>query len=98
MEDQDSFIPTRASMLQKKGNVDFQKISYESYKSTKSKKNIKDVKETTKDREHNDFNIKKAKYEIIKFGMSGFDPQKKEEAQVQLAIKLGKFFSTAFIK
>ncbi|XP_018565285.1 uncharacterized protein C1orf131 homolog isoform X2 [Anoplophora glabripennis] len=90
MEEQlDTFIPTRGSMMQKKGKIDFQEVTYESYKSTKRKKKLNGSEEITKNKEHGDFNIKKAKHEIIKFGMSGFDPQKKEEAEIQLAIKLG---------
>lgn len=96
MRDQvDTFVPTRASALQKKSNIDFQEITYESYKPTKNKKNSR-LEGLTNNGGHSDFNIKKAKYEIMKFGMSGFDPQKKEEAQVQLAIKLGKFLLVVF--
>ncbi|GLV31091.1 hypothetical protein CBL_12164 [Carabus blaptoides fortunei] len=33
--------------------------------------------------------MKRARHEVLKFGMSGFDPEKKEEAKVKLAITLG---------
>lgn len=33
--------------------------------------------------------IKRARREIIKFGMSGFDVQKKQKAKVALAVSLG---------
>ncbi|KAL1516159.1 hypothetical protein ABEB36_000078 [Hypothenemus hampei] len=37
----------------------------------------------------NVFNIKKAKQEVFKLGISGFDPIKKEDAKIQQLIKLG---------
>ncbi|KAJ8921733.1 hypothetical protein NQ315_010643 [Exocentrus adspersus] len=83
----DSFVPTKGSVLQKEKTIDFQEVSYESYKSAKEKKIGRP--QTIKDKAQVDFNIKKAKQEIIKFGMSGFDPHRKEEAEIQLAIKLG---------
>ncbi|CAG0905001.1 unnamed protein product [Cyprideis torosa] len=38
---------------------------------------------------NNEFDLKKAKYEVLKFGISGFEKQKRDDAMVSLAIKLG---------
>lgn len=85
-----SFIPTKCAALKKDAANNFKCVTFEYHKSQKSRK-IADsdktsLEENIKSRE---LNMKQAKYEIIKFGMSGFDPKKKEEAKVQLAIKLG---------
>ncbi|XP_023931671.1 uncharacterized protein C1orf131 homolog isoform X1 [Lingula anatina] len=36
-----------------------------------------------------EFSLRKARWDVLKFGIAGFDKSKKEEAQVALAIKLG---------
>lgn len=86
------FIPTRGSAQKKNAEKDFVVAKYESYKSKG-----KIVKDEQKKSEENinkpkEFNINKVKHEIIKFGMSGFDSQKKEEAKIQLAVKLGLYY------
>jgi len=85
-----AFIPTRSSMLNKKSEENFKAVTYSSYK----KKNKEQISLPTKNNitdtgNAETFNIKRARHEIIKFGISGFDAQKKEEAKVQLAIGLG---------
>ncbi|XP_044259540.1 uncharacterized protein C1orf131 [Tribolium madens] len=84
----EDFIPTRGSLKKGTKLTDFKSVSFESYKPKKHEKT-----ETSNGRiqeeKSDDFNIKRAKHEIVKFGMSGFDPEKKEEAKIQLAIKLG---------
>lgn len=37
----------------------------------------------------NEFNMRKARHEVLKFGISGFDRTEKQEAKVALAISLG---------
>lgn len=84
------FIPTKSSQ-KRKTPTDFKVITYESHKPKQKKPKIADKEiETTDDRtQTNEFDMKKSRYEVLKFGMSGFDPEKKEEAKIQLAIKLG---------
>ncbi|XP_030752591.1 uncharacterized protein C1orf131 homolog [Sitophilus oryzae] len=81
------FVPTRASLLKGKPVNDYQEVSFTSYKS-------KGKKESTKmDSEDNilknDLDVKKVKHEIVKLSIEGLNPLKKEEAKIQLAIKLG---------
>ncbi|KAJ8962348.1 hypothetical protein NQ318_018330 [Aromia moschata] len=89
MIEESYFIPTRASMLKKNTSEDFQAVTFESYKSKKQKEKHDVTVKNTQKIQQNDFNIKQAKHEIIKLGMSGFDRQKKQEAKTQLLIKLG---------
>jgi GTP cyclohydrolase FolE2 len=82
-------VPTRCSTLQ---NVDAHDIQVVVHKNKKTGINVgrayvdklKDKKVQTKD-----LDMKKVRYEVFKFGMSGFKPEKKEEVKVALAIKLG---------
>lgn len=86
MEGRQDFIPTKGSI--RKGIVDT--IHTSSFSSYKSKKQKKGDPSSISDESTNDkFNIKQAKREVIKFGMSGLDSNKKEEYTMQLAIKLG---------
>lgn len=87
MENQDDFIPTKGSLL--KGIVST--IQYHSFNSHKSKNLNKNSQTqfTLDSSTRDEFNIKQAKREVIKFGVSGLDNQKKEEYKTQLAIKLG---------
>lgn len=84
-----AYIPTRCSKLQ---NVDARNIQVVVHKNKKTGINVrrayvdqmKDKKTETKE-----LDMKKVRYEVFKFGMSGFKPEKKEEVKVALAIKLG---------
>lgn len=93
MEFSEDFIPTKGSIL--KGIVSTEQST--SFISNRSKKkaseigNSKKSKSTDKPENENEFNIKQAKREIIKFGLSGLDTRKKEEYKIQLAIKLGSY-------
>ncbi|EEZ98488.1 hypothetical protein TcasGA2_TC000985 [Tribolium castaneum] len=84
----EDFIPTRGSLKKGTQSIDFKSVSFESYKPKKQEK-IEISNEKPQNKKSEDFNIRRAKHEIVKFGMSGFDPEKKEEAKIQLAIKLG---------
>lgn len=83
------FIPTKGSKLRGIAST----VQAESFSSHKVKK--KDViheNHLSVDSKISDqFNIKHAKREVLKFGMSGLDNQKQEEYKIQLAIKLGKY-------
>lgn len=89
------FIPTKGSSIKRKPQEAFEVVTFNSYKSKKSSKGAKkdneDVQENkTKDKtEGSTLNIKRTKFEVVKFGMSGFDAKKKQDAKVQLAIRLG---------
>jgi hypothetical protein len=82
-------VPTRCSKLQ---NIDASNIQVVVHKNKKTGINVrcshvdklKDKKIETKE-----VDMKKVRYEVFKFGMSGFKPEKKEEVKVALAIKLG---------
>ncbi|KAJ3665860.1 hypothetical protein Zmor_001326 [Zophobas morio] len=84
----EDFIPTRGSSKKPGSITNFQSVTYESYKAKKHHEAKAQI-ETSKQTKVSEFNIKKARHEVVKFGMGGFDPQKKEEAKIQLAIKLG---------
>lgn len=86
----DELIPTRASMLNKKAKDNFEMIVHTSTKRKANKPPEIDTKTYQITEAPNTFNIKQAKHEVIKFGMSGMNAQQKEEAKVQLAISLGK--------
>ncbi|XP_050303867.1 uncharacterized protein C1orf131 [Anthonomus grandis grandis] len=84
------FVPTRASLLKAKSHEAYQEVQYVSYKSKKKEKpeDAKNRIETNAE-DKNEFNIYKAKREVMQFGISGFDTAKKEEAKIQQLIKLG---------
>lgn len=88
-ENSQGFIQTKSSLLKQKAASNFLAVKFEAHK-PKAKKLKTGVEEETETINSNDLDMKKTRYEVIKFGMSGFDPEKKEEAKIQLAIKLGK--------
>lgn len=75
-------------MTKKRPVEEFKAVVYESYKPKAKKEKLEQnsQKDVTKSKE---IDMKRARHEIVKFGMSGFDPEKKEQAKVQLAIRLG---------
>lgn len=84
------FVPTKCSIFKKHALEDFKVVTHKAYKPAVHIKNKeKDLKRTNEESFQDHFDIKKTKYEIVKFATSGLDSQKKEEAKVQLAIKLG---------
>ncbi|KAG5885579.1 hypothetical protein JTB14_003777 [Gonioctena quinquepunctata] len=89
MENPPGFVPSKASLLKTNPGADFQTVVFESYKSKKSRRQPINTDGKPAAEEENVFNIRQAKQEVVKFGMSGFDPQKKEEAKINLLIKLG---------
>lgn len=84
-----TLIPTRYSTLQ---NVKASNIQVVVHKNKKKGVEIKPLHmDQLKDNkaEKNEMDMKKVRYEVFKFGMSGFKAEKKEEVKVALAIKLG---------
>ncbi|XP_013183343.1 uncharacterized protein C1orf131 homolog [Amyelois transitella] len=84
-------IPTKAALALKNAQSNFQFVKFESHK---PKKKDLDAKITDSKNEDNQFSkkdvdLKKIRHEVVKFGMSGFDATKKEEAKIALAVSLG---------
>ncbi|KAF5301586.1 hypothetical protein FQR65_LT08891 [Abscondita terminalis] len=88
METSLTFIQTKSSMQNDNVRTEFEAKSYTSYK-RKEKKDNEPIGKNVSTKNKILFDAKKARHEILKFGMSGFDQQKKQEAKIQLAIKLG---------
>lgn len=88
MEFQEDFVPTKSSVIKGISST-IQTQLFTSYKSKAKKKDIKDDS-ASHSSTTDEFNIKQAKREVIKFGMSGLDSKKKEEYKIQLALKLGE--------
>lgn len=85
------FVPTRASLLRNNTpQKDYQQVAYISHKSKKKEKQETPDELPTEESKEVLFNIQKAKHEVVKLGMTGFNPVKKEEAKIQQLIKLGK--------
>lgn len=43
------------------------------------------------------FNIKKARYEVIRYGMSGFDKEQQTNSKIAMAIRLGAKVSITYL-
>ncbi|KYQ57398.1 hypothetical protein ALC60_03717 [Trachymyrmex zeteki] len=95
MED---FVPTRGSQVKKTATSDYISVNYtapkKKVKSADDSNNKEKLKESTKQtpaelKEQQEKEMKKLRYEIIKFGMSGFEKPKARRAKVELAISLG---------
>lgn len=97
MED---FVPTRGSKVKKNATSDYISINYEAPKKKKSSTDDKDEKKGSTDnakpkptaaelKEQQEKQMKKVRYDIIKFGMSGFEKPKAKRTKVELAISLG---------
>jgi len=93
MED---FVPTRGSQNKKTAMSGYVSVNYEApkkkLKSTddsydKDKSAMKPTPAELKEQQEKE--MKKLRYEIIKFGMSGFEKPKAKKAKVELAISLG---------
>lgn len=96
----DDFVPTRGSQIKKTATNDYISVNYEA-----RKKKLKSTDDSNNKERHNDESatkqtpaelkeqqekeMKKLRYEIIKFGMSGFEKPKARRAKVELAISLG---------
>lgn len=96
----DNFVPTRGSQIKKSATSSYMSVSYEAPKkksksvdgsnSKEKSKNNSEVKQTPAEmKKQQEKEMKKARYDIIKFGMSGFEKPKARRAKVELAISLG---------
>lgn len=100
----DDFVPTRAVRAKKGAEEKFQSVTYTAYKKKEkstddlTKKISKDEEEARllprsereeRARRKQELEMKRVRHDIIKFGMSGFDKEKAQEAKVALAVTLG---------
>jgi hypothetical protein len=84
-----SHIPTRCSTLQNIEASSIQVVVHKTKKKYAEKlpTHIGQLKDNKVEKKEMD--MKKVRYEVFKFGMSGFKAEKKEEVKVALAIRLG---------
>lgn len=96
MED---FVPTRVSQIKKNATSDYVSVSYEAPKKkskpadglhdNEEQKDSKTKQTPTELKEQQEKEMKRMRYDVIKFGMSGFEKPKAKKAKVELAISLG---------
>lgn len=96
MED---FVPTRGSQIKKNATSNYISVNYETSKrklkptdnlyNNNEEKNFKTKPTPAELKEQQEKEMKRLRYDIIKFGMSGFDKPKARRAKVELAISLG---------
>lgn len=93
MED---FVPTRGSQVKKSATSNYISVNYVAPKKKSTSvdnadnENKSSIKQTPAElKEQQEKEMKKLRYEIIKFGMSGFEKPKAKRAKVELAISLG---------
>lgn len=90
-----AIVPTRAQRLQAEAQSSIKATVFETYRSKKSaslQSNLKtrtNTSATVPDSSAPEFDLKRAKHEILNFGISGFDSKDKHAAKLALAIKLG---------
>ncbi|XP_048006073.1 uncharacterized protein C1orf131 [Leguminivora glycinivorella] len=86
-----SLVLTKAALALKNAENNFQFVKFEAHKPKKKQAEVdKDVNLSQKElNQKKDLDLKKIRHEVVKFGMSGFDPSKKEEARIALAVSLG---------
>ena len=93
----ESFVKTKSSLIRQENVPEFQEVVFNSHK-RKPKDEVSPAPGRRKnglpdpvpkrDNEQRTF-MKKARHDIIKFGMTGFDAARKEETKQALAISLG---------
>ncbi|KAF9408886.1 hypothetical protein HW555_011572 [Spodoptera exigua] len=86
-----SLIMTKAALAMKNPENNFKFVKFEAHKPKKKNTVDSDNNETKPGSQQSskDLDLKKIRHEVVKFGMSGFDPTKKEEARIALAVSLG---------
>lgn len=86
-----SLIMTKAALALKNAESNFQFVKFEAYKPKKKQtpENLEDIVDSKTDSSKKDLELKKIRHEVVKFGMSGFDANKKQEAKIALAVSLG---------
>ncbi|KPI95428.1 Uncharacterized protein C1orf131 [Papilio xuthus] len=87
-----SIVLTKAALALKNADSNFKVVKFETHKPKKKQTS----EHENKIDEHNqtphikkEIDLKKIRHEVVKFGMSGFDGTKKEEAKIALAVSLG---------
>lgn len=89
-----SLIMTKAALALKNAESNFKFVKFEAHKPKKKKatENVEtvDSKADAIKFSKNDLELKRIRHEVVKFGMSGFDANKKQEAKIALAVSLGK--------
>lgn len=90
----EGFVQTKSSLLRK--SADFQEVVFTSYKPKEKKTQTTALarkKNAMPDRisksEETERFLKRTRHEIIKLGLSGFDPTKREQTKQALAVSLG---------
>ncbi|CAG5035446.1 unnamed protein product [Parnassius apollo] len=88
-----SIVLTKAALALKNAESNFKVVKFESYKPKKKQPVENEESKAGTDNQvihsKKDLDLKKIRHEVVKFGMSGFDGTKKEEAKIALAISLG---------
>uniref|UniRef100_A0A1B0DJY8 Uncharacterized protein n=1 Tax=Phlebotomus papatasi TaxID=29031 RepID=A0A1B0DJY8_PHLPP len=87
-------IPTKAMLLHNQNSSDFTAVVFEEKKRVRGEKknknpNLKEVSKRVDNADEEVFDIRKARNEVLKFGLSGFEDVEKQKVQVAMAIKLG---------
>lgn len=88
-------VPTKAMLLKKNAEADFKVVEFTSKRPAKTKQQLIDHKLKALKRKLNikddetAFDIKKARHEILNFGISGMDGLDKQQAKIKMAVKLG---------
>lgn len=85
-------VPTRAMLMKKSTEpTDFKAVVFETYKSKKGAGAKSAATRRGANPEQNDdgFDMKKARYEVFNFGLSGYDFKDQQKAKIALAVKLG---------
>lgn len=86
-------VPTRAMLLKKSTEpTDFKAVVYETHKSKKrtAAKATTTMLGTNNGKDDDDvFDMRKARYEVFNFGISGYDFKDQQKAKIALAVKLG---------
>lgn len=88
-----SIVITKAALALKNSQSNFQVVKYEAPKKKVKAAAPNEDKPVASARPDaipkKDLGLKKIRHEIVKFGMSGFDSTKKDEAKIALAVSLG---------
>ncbi|XP_076283171.1 40S small subunit processome assembly factor 1 [Lasioglossum baleicum] len=95
----EEFIPTRGSEIKKNAAKQLMVVNYEAPKKKAKrndgnhvKKDASSFNDEDKDmdpKRKQELEMKRIRYEVMRFGMSGFEKVQAKEAKVQLAISLG---------
>lgn len=88
-----SLIVTKAALALQNAESNFQFVKFEAHKPKKkqARENVETNDPTAESSKFStkDLELKRIRHEVVKFGMSGFDANKKQEAKIALAVSLG---------